>query len=70
MMALFDLGFPVKGVLPVVRAVLLQLKLALHIPSVLLGSVVPALAFGTLKRDQLYRLALRLGHPATPSILD
>jgi hypothetical protein len=45
---LLYLGFPMQGVFSVELAVLIELQLALNVPLVLAGCVIPAVAFGAL----------------------
>jgi hypothetical protein len=44
-----------QGMLPVEPAILVQFKLFLHIPAILLRGIIFSLAFGALKSNQLYR---------------
>ena len=59
---LLYLRFLVEGVLPVPPAVLLELKLTLHVLAVLRCSVVAPIALSALQRDQLKVLRLALCH--------
>ena len=63
---LLDLGLAMEGVLPIMRTVLLQFKLALHVASILRRCVVAPVAFSTLERDDLNRTLLRLRHSQSP----
>ena len=47
-----------KGMLPVKATVLVEFKLSLHIPFVLLGGIIPPLTFAALKGDDFNRLRL------------
>ena len=63
---LLDLRLTVQSVLPVVRAVLLDLELALHVASILVRRVVTAVTLRALECDQLDRALLSLRHSANP----
>ena len=65
-LCLLDLGLTMESVLPIVRAILLQFKLALHVASILRRCVVTPVAFRTLERDDLNRTLLRLRHSQSP----
>jgi len=65
-LCLLDLGLAMEGVLPIVRAVLLQFKFALHVASILRRRVVTPVAFRTLERDDLNRTLFRLRHSQSP----
>ena len=66
LLRLLDLGLAVEGVFPIMRTILFQFKLALHVASILLGCVVAPVAFSTLERDDLNRTLLRLRQSHSP----